>query len=162
MKVITEAGSERNETTKEKTKQLSTFILEGRVYGIDVMQVQEVTKPLPITPIRCAPNFVKGLINLRGQIATAIGVRELFGLTSDDYTTKMTVVCRVDDVLYSLLVDSIGDVLELPDSNFEKVPSTIPRHLAEYIEGVYKVEGAIISMISLRKISEEIAKKSAA
>lgn len=159
---VSMVDASRTEVVKEKTRQFSTFSLEGRIYGIDVMQVQEVTKPLPITPIRRAPSFVKGLINLRGQIATAIGLRELFGLSGDGSLEKMTVVCRVDDVLLSLLVDSIGDVMELAESSHEPVPSTISGHMAGFIEGVYKTESSIISVIGLKKVTEEIAKKSAA
>lgn len=158
---ISMVDNSRTEVGKEKARQFSTFCLEGRTYGIDVMQVQEVTKPLPITPIRRAPSFVKGLINLRGQIATAIGLRELFGLTADQSLEKMTVVCRVDDVLLSLLVDSIGDVMELTESSYEPVPSTVSSHMAGFIEGVYKTETAIISVIGLRKVTEEITRKSA-
>lgn len=159
---ISMMNAEVSEINKEKTRQFSTFSLQGRVYAIDVMQVQEVTKPLPMTPIRRAPNFVKGLINLRGQIATAIGLRELFGLDSDEMTAKMTVVCKVDDFLFSLLVDSIGDVLELSESSFEKIPSSIQIEIGNFIEGVYKTESTIISVIGLRRVSEEISKRSVA
>lgn len=159
---ISMVEASKTEVAKEKTRQFSTFSLEGRIYGIDVMQVQEVTKPLPITPIRRAPSFVKGLINLRGQIATAIGLRELFGLSQDPSFDKMTVVCRVDDVLLSLLVDSIGDVMELTESSYEPVPSTVSSHMAGFIEGVYKTDSSIISVIGLKQVCDEIIKQSAA
>jgi purine-binding chemotaxis protein CheW len=143
------------------TKQFSTFMIAGRWYGIDVMCVQEVTKPMQVTLMRTAPPFVKGLINLRGQIATAIGLRELFALPLEDSNEKMTVVCKVEDVLLSLLVDNIGDVLEVNDSKFEKSPQTIPANIKEFMLGVYKTDHAILSIISLDTILHQLDKRCA-
>ncbi len=143
------------------TKQFATFTIAGRWYGIDVMSVQEVTKPMQVTLMRTAPPFVKGLINLRGQIATAIGLRELFALPLEDSNEKMTVVCKVEDVLLSLLVDNIGDVVEVSDNKFEKSPQTIPANIKEFMLGVYKTEHAILSIISLDTILHQLDKRCA-
>ena len=143
------------------TKQFATFMIAGRWYGIDVMCVQEVTKPMQVTLMRTAPPFVKGLINLRGQIATAIGLRELFALPVEDSTAKMTVVCKVEDVLLSLLVDNIGDVVEVSDAKFEKSPQTIPANIKEFMLGVYKTDHAILSIISLDTILHQLDKRCA-
>lgn len=144
-----------------KTKQFSTFTIDGRLYGIDVMQVQEVTKPLQVTLMRTAPPFIKGLINLRGQIATAIGLRELFGLTADPSIEKMTVVCKIEDVLISLLVDNIGDVVEVSDADFEATPLSIPNHIKTFMQGVYKTDEAILSIIDLEIIVKELDRRCA-
>lgn len=146
---------------KSTSRQYSTFTVDGRLYGIDVMKVQEVTKPLEVTLMRTAPPCIKGLINLRGQIATAIGLRELFGLKSDSSTEKMTVVCKVEDVLLSLLVDKIGDVVEVSDSNFESTPQTIPGNIRVFMQGVYKTDEAILSIVSLDSILKELDKRCA-
>lgn len=140
--------------------QFSTFYIGDRLYGIDVTQVQEVTRPMPLTVIRLAPAFIKGLINLRGQIATAIGLRELFGIGSDAGEEKMTVVCRVDGSLLSLLVDRIGDVMELDSRSFEPAPDTIDPTVRRYMEGVYKTPGSIMSVISVENIYKELNTKS--
>ena len=146
---------------KSKSKQFSTFIIDGRLYGIDVMKVQEVTKPLQVTLMRTAPPFIKGLINLRGQIATAIGLRELFGLSPEHSLEKMTVVCKVEDVLISLLVDTIGDVVEVSDTSFESSPLTIPANIRGFMQGVYKTETSILSIINLESIILELDKRCA-
>lgn len=146
---------------KSKSRQFSTFTIDGRLYGIDVMKVQEVTKPLQVTLMRTAPPFIKGLINLRGQIATAIGLRELFGLQSANSLEKMTVVCRVEDVLLSLLVDNIGDVIEVEDHQFEASPQTIPGNIRVFMQGVYKTEDAILSIVNLESILTELDKRCA-
>jgi purine-binding chemotaxis protein CheW len=123
------------------------------------MQVQEVTKALHVTLIHLAPSYVKGLINLRGQIATAIGLRELFGLGTEKNLESMSVVCRAGGNLLSLLVDKIGDVIEVPESNFEDSPDTIDEKVKKFMKGVYKTEGTILSVIGLEIISEELNKK---
>jgi purine-binding chemotaxis protein CheW len=151
----------KDQESKTKSKQFATFIVDGRLYGIDVCKVQEVTRPLRVTTMRSAPSCVKGLINLRGQIATAIGMRDLFGLAGDDGSEKMTVVCRVDDILLSLLVDKIGDVIEVPESKYEPVPQTIPLHIKAFMEGVYKTDKTILSIINLENLVNELDKKCA-
>jgi purine-binding chemotaxis protein CheW len=150
-----------NADQKSSSRQYSTFTVDGRLYGIDVMKVQEVTKPLEVTLMRTAPPCIKGLINLRGQIATAIGLRELFGLSLDNSTEKMTVVCKVEDVLLSLLVDKIGDVVEVSEANFEPSPQTIPGNIRVFMQGVYKTDEAILSIVSLDSILKELDKRCA-
>jgi purine-binding chemotaxis protein CheW len=125
------------------------------------MKVQEVTKPMDVTLMRTAPPCIKGLINLRGQIATAVGLRELFGLKADNSTEKMTVVCKVEDVLLSLLVDKIGDVVEVSDSSFEQTPQTIPGNIRVFMQGVYKTDDAILSIVGLDSILKELDKRCA-
>ncbi len=146
---------------KSNSKQFSTFTIDGRLYGIDVMKVQEVTKPLQVTLMKTAPPFIKGLINLRGQIATAIGLRELLGLNPEASVEKMTVVCKVEDVLLSLLVDNIGDVIEVQDNQFEKTPHTIPANIRLFMQGVYKTDTVILSILNLEAILIELDKKCA-
>lgn len=158
MKVVLERKSDHPTTV---CRQFATFYLDGRLYGIDVYKVQEVTRPLKYTVMRTAPSFIKGLINLRGQIATAISLKDLFGLPQGDEKDKMTVVCRVDDFLLSFFVDSIGDVIEVRESDFESAPLTIPSQLRLFMEGVYKTESNILSVLSLNEIVKQLEKKSA-
>lgn len=142
---------------KSTYQQFTTFYLGERFYGIDVMQVQEVTKPLPLTPVRLAPRHIKGLINLRGQIATAIGLRELFGLDSvENESESMTVVCKVQGNLLALLVDKIGDVVEAVDKSFESTPDTVPIAIRKVMKGVYKTEDGILSVIGVENLTEEL------
>jgi purine-binding chemotaxis protein CheW len=143
------------------SKQFTTFYLDGRLYGIDVMKVQEVTKPLVVTKMQTAPQFIKGLINLRGQIATAIGLSELFGLKTEASSDKMTVVCKHDDLLISFLVDSIGDVIEVHDQQYESTPQTVPENIRTFMQGVYKTDTGILSIVHLDSILRELDKKCA-
>lgn len=138
--------------------QLTTFTIGQDLYGIEVSFVQEVTGNLPIIHVPLAPSFVQGLINLRGQIATAIGLRQLFHLPANpDGRGAMSVVCRFEGNLVSLLVDSIGDVMEVSQSSFEAPPKTVPDSVRRFLKGVYKIDGALLSVIDVSQISVEIS-----
>lgn len=134
--------------------QFSTFYVANRLYGIDVTRVQEVVRPLPITPIPLAPQYVVGLINLRGQVATAIGLREFFGLKSVATDTFMNVVCSIDGSLISLQVDEIGDVIEVMRKDFEPTPQTIPHDVRRFISGIYKVSDTLLSILDTDRIGK--------
>lgn len=134
-------------------EQACTFYLEDRMYALDVQQVQEVTKSLPITPIPLAPSYVKGLINLRGQIAVSIDLRELFGLPKHENTELTnTIVCRTDGILMAFPVDRVGDVVENDYNNFENTPETVEPKIAQFMKGVFKSQHDILSMLDIESI----------
>ena len=142
-------------------RQFSTFLVSDRLYGIDVMSVQEITKLISATKVPLAPSFVHGLINLRGQIATAVGLRELFELsdtTSANSIEPMNVVCKGEGMLLSLLVDQIGDVIEVDEKNFEATPDTITPSVGRFMQGVYKIPGSLLSIIDVKKIVDVLNK----
>lgn len=141
------------------TRQFSTFYIGERLYGIDVMQVQEVTKALAMTQIPLAPSYVHGLINLRGQIATAIALRNLFELSDPAPEVQMNVVCRSEGLLLSLLVDKIGDVVEVSENDFEPPPDTVPLGVKKFMSGVYKTQGPLLSIIEVNHIVKSINSK---
>lgn len=140
--------------------QYSTFTIAENLYGIDVMQVQEITKALPMTRVPLAPKYVKGLINLRGQVSTAICLKELFQIESKHDGEAMNVVCRLNEILASFLVDKIGDVLELEEKDFERVPDTVPKTIKQFAKGVYKIPGKLITIIDTQKIAQRILDES--
>jgi purine-binding chemotaxis protein CheW len=146
------------------TRRFSTFYLGENLYGIDVMKVQEVTRSLPRTRVPLAPGYVHGLINLRGQIATAVGLRELFEFSDAPPESPMNVVCRSGELLLAFLVDRVGDVMEVEDATFEQAPDTVPGDIRRFMEGVYKIPGNLLSVIEVERISDFIiqaeAKKS--
>jgi purine-binding chemotaxis protein CheW len=148
---------QKNNLISKTTKQFSTFLIGDRLYGLDVTAVQEVTKSLPITKVPLAPKFVYGLINLRGQVATAIGLKELFELNDIGNNKElMNIVCRGDGLLLSFLVDQIGDVLEVEDNLFEPTPVTLPQSLTKFMFGVYKIQGNLLSVLDVKKITQTI------
>ena len=147
-------GESEESIARGKTRQFSTFYVNGRHYGIDVMAVQEVLKNLPMSKVHLAPEFVHGLINLRGQIATAISLRDLFNLEDAFNEESMNVVCKMDDNLLALLVDKIGDVVDVVESDFEDPPDTIPDDVRRFMVGVYKMDGPLLSIIGVEQIKD--------
>ena len=138
-------------------RQFSTFYICGQLFGIDVMDVQEIAKPLPLTPIHRAPDHIKGLINLRGQISTAISLREILRMEAEENVGKMTVVCRNEEgLLISILVDQIGDVMELEDTAYEKSPITLSSEQRQFISGVYKTSGNILTIIDVKRLFQDL------
>lgn len=153
--------STENESKKhsnDEMRQYSTFYIGERLYGIDVMQVQEVTKAMNMTRIPLAPDYVHGLINLRGQIATAVALRNLFELREPPPDIQMNVVCRTDGLLLSFLVDRIGDVVEVPQNIFEPPPDTVPLSVKRFMQGVYKTPGQLLSIIEVGEITKALIK----
>lgn len=143
---------------KIELKQFATFYLNSTLFGIDVLQVQEVTGPTSLVSVPLAPNFVRGLINLRGQIATALGLCRLFDTCEgEDAVEKMSVVCRIKGNLVALIVDRIGDVVEVESNRFEETPDTIPANLKKYLSGIYKLNEGFLSVINLDTIASELS-----
>lgn len=145
---------------RPKSSQYSTFHVDGKLYGIDVMHVQEIVKALPLTVVPLAPEYVRGLINLRGQVATAIGLRELFQLERKSELEPMYVVCKHRDCLVSLLVDSIGDVVEVSSDSYVVTPKTISWSIRKFMGGVYQLTGQLMSVLDTDQIFNVIDGKS--
>jgi purine-binding chemotaxis protein CheW len=139
------------------TELLTTFWVGDDLFGIDVMQVQEVTGPPIVVPVPLAPGFVRGLINLRGQLATSFGLRELFGLGSMTEHPQMSVVCRMDGNLVSLMVDTIGDVVEAERRSFELPPATMAPEIRKFVKGIYKMNGSLLSVLDLDRLVAELS-----
>jgi purine-binding chemotaxis protein CheW len=124
---------------------LVTFTLEDRSYGIDVGAVQEVLRGLPRTRIPLAPTALSGLINLRGQVLTAIDLRDQLGLPPrPDDLEPMLVVIRVAGEPVALLVDSIGSVVDVGADQFESPPDTLSGQSRQLILGAYKLTDRLL------------------
>ena len=123
-------------------KQFCTFYINDTLLGIEVTAVQEVLKYQEVTQIPLAASEIQGLINLRGQIITAINLRSRMNLPPcKNDRQSMNVITRINNEVVSFLVDSVGDVLEVEDESFEPVPSTVDSATRDLASGVYKLEG---------------------
>ena len=140
-----------------RQEQLMTFFLDEDAFGINVMKIQEVTGKLPVKKVPLAPPFIKGLINLRGQIATAIDLRILFN-TKNAKTSEAqaSVVCKFNGNLIALLVDRLGDVVETHSDHEESPPMTLPHGVKKYLRAVSKTDAKLLKIIDLMKLSNEL------
>jgi len=137
--------------------QLTTFYVGADLFGVEVLKVQEVTGTPAIVPVPLAPDFVLGLVNLRGQIATALGLRQVFGKAVDAEKPAMSVVCKLEGNLMSLIVDSIGDVIEIENTMFEETPDTLALDLRRFIKGIYKMNTELLSVLDLDALAKELS-----
>jgi len=134
-------------------KQFSTFVVDRLLFGVEVEKVQEVIRYQEMTRVPLAPSVVKGLINLRGQIVTAVDLRRRLGLRERAAADlPMNVVIRHEDGAVSLLVDEIGDVLEVEEEAFELPPGTLAGEARELIRGVYKLKGTLLIALDTDKM----------
>jgi purine-binding chemotaxis protein CheW len=129
-------------------RQFCTFYVAGHYFGLDVLCVQEIIRWQELTRVPLAPPVVVGLINLRGQIVTALDLRTRLGLGKRPLDRQsVNVVVRTDDGAVSLLVDEIGDVLEVPDHLFERAPDTVTGPARELIKGAYKLNDRLLLVL---------------
>lgn len=135
-----------------ENKQYATFHLGGLFLGVEVRQVQEVIRYQTMTPVPLAPPMIQGLINLRGQIVTAIDLRRRLALPPrPDDQLPMNVVVRGDDGAVSLLVDGIGDVVEIQDDAYERPPETLSGTARELVTGVYKLRDRLLLILDTER-----------
>ncbi len=132
--------------------QFCTFWVDNLYFGIEVLKVQEVIREQQMTRVPLAPATVSGLINLRGQIVTAVDLRIRLGLPprpSD--RSPMNVVVRTEDGAVSLIADEIGDVIETSEETLERPPETMAPHARVLIHGVYKLPERLLLVLDVEK-----------
>ena len=136
------------------TQQFCTFYLKDQFFGVPVHEVQEVIRYQEMTRVPLVPAVIRGLINLRGQIVMAIDLRRRFQMEDrSESEYPMNVVVRTDDGPVSLLVDEIGDVLEVGDEHCENAPDTM-RQARELIRGVYKLPERLLLVLDTARAVE--------
>ncbi len=139
-------------SSDNESVQLATFVVGRFLFGIDVLNVQEVLRFQRMTKVPLAPPVIVGLINLRGQIVPAIDMRRrLFLEPRKDDEYPMNLVVRTEDGAVSLLVDEIGDVLELKSHTFENTPANVAPNVREMIRGVYKLKSRLLFVLDTEK-----------
>jgi purine-binding chemotaxis protein CheW len=132
--------------------QFCTFYLDGHFFGVEVSKVQEVIGYQEVSRVALAAPVIRGLINLRGQIVTALDLRlrlELPAAPAD--RAPMNVIVRTDDWPVSLLVDEIGDVIEIGPEHFERAPETLKGTARELIRGACKLPDRLLLILNVEK-----------
>lgn len=136
-------------------KQLCTFFLNKIYFGIDVLQVQEVIRFTEITPVPLAPLDILGLINLRGRIVTIIDIKsrlEMNQANNINLEDNYNIILNNNSELVSLIVDDIGDVVEVADSEFHPPPATLKGKMRSLLHGTYKLQDKFLLILNVEKI----------
>jgi len=130
-----------------------TFRLADEIYGINVMQVQEVLRMTEIAPVPGAPGCVIGIINLRGNVVTVVDARELFGLVRNDSTDQTRImIVEINKLIVGLLVDSVAEVVNIQNSEIDSAPSIGNDDNSRYIQGVYSKNDEILILVDLNRL----------
>ena len=136
----------------EQITKLATFHIGHLFFGVDVTRVQEVLRHHPITAVPLAPATVEGLINLRGQLVVAIDVRARLGLPEKvEKETQMNVVVYTAEGAVSLLVDQIGDVIEVNHGTYERAPENLSTDVRALVLGVHKLDSGILLILDVEQ-----------
>ena len=130
-----------------------TFKLQEETYGINVMQVQEVLRYTEIAPVPGSPEYVLGIINLRGNVVTVIDTRSRFGLEPAEVTdNSRIVIIEAEKQVIGILVDSVAEVVYLKSSEIDTAPNVGTEESARFIQGVSNREGELLILVDLNKL----------
>lgn len=136
--------------------QYVTFTLEDEVYGINVMQVQEVLREIEVAPVPGAPHYVTGIINLRGNVVSVIDARIRFGLPQRESTAlTRIIVIEAQQQIIGILVDSVAEVVDIEMSEIETAPNVGNEETARYIDGVLSRDEKLLILVDLNKLLTE-------
>lgn len=136
-------------------RKLATFFVADQLFGIDVLRVQEVLLCHQMTKVPQAPDVVEGLINLRGQIVTAIDMRRRLSMPARTAEqVPMNMVVRTEDGAVSLLVDDIGDVQDVEAAEYEPPPENLDQAARELICGVYKLKDRLLLVLDTERTAD--------
>ena len=133
--------------------QLVTFSTGDEEFGVDILRVQEIIRTMAITKVPKAPEFVEGVINLRGKVIPIIDLRRRFGLQSKahDKHTRIIVI-EINTMIVGFVVDSVSEVLRIPASTVEPPPPVVAGLESEYISGVGKLEDRLLILLDLDRL----------
>jgi purine-binding chemotaxis protein CheW len=147
-------AEQKKEVARGREIQMVIFRLAGEEFGLDIAQVREIIRMQAITPMPKAPEFIEGVINLRGAIIAVMDLAKRFGLPEAKRTEKSRiVVSEVKENTVGLIVDEVPEVLRIAEENIEATPEMIESQVhAEFIKGVGKLEDRLIILLDAERI----------
>ncbi len=146
-------ASKNDSGASDESEEYVTFTIAEQLFGIPVLMVQDVLSSYQITPIPLAPPEITGSLNLRGRVVTAIDVRLRLGLPSrSDDGESMSIVAENEGELYSLMVDSVGEVLALSQSAFERNPPTLDAKFRVFSDGIYHLDDQLLVVLDVNRL----------
>jgi purine-binding chemotaxis protein CheW len=139
--------------------QLVTFSIGEEEFGVDILKVQEIIRMMGITKVPKAPNFVEGVINLRGNVIPIVDLRKRFGLDAREHDKHTRIiVIEINSTIVGFIVDAVSEVLRIPAGTVEPPPPVVAGFDSEYISGVGKLEDRLLILLDLNRLlsSEEV------
>ena len=149
-------GSEQKPIDKidnNKVLQLVGFNLANEFFGVNILKVQEINRIMEITPIPHSPKYVEGVMNLRGKVIPIINLRKRFGFFQEDFNASTRiVVLEVTGQIIGFVVDSVSEVIRIPQNIVEPPPPIVAGISADYIEGVGKYKEKLLILLNLDRL----------
>lgn len=143
------------EELKEETLQLVVFRLAQEWYGVEITKVKEVIKVEKIAYLPSGPEYIAGIVNLRGNILSVTDLKRIFGLPHEELTETTRIVAIEPGIMETgLLVDDVAEAMEVPVRKIEPPLSTMAPEMVEYIEGQCKVDDKLIALLNVEKVLE--------
>jgi purine-binding chemotaxis protein CheW len=148
------------QTTRGREGKYLTFTLAGEEYGIGILKIREIIGMMPVTSVPQSPDFVKGVINLRGKVIPVIDLRLRFGMLPMDYTERTCIIVVQIDLQdtplnIGIVVDSVSEVLNISCGNIENTPTFGTQMNTEYIQGMAKIDGGVKILLDIDKVLTE-------
>jgi purine-binding chemotaxis protein CheW len=141
-----------------------TFTLAGEEYGIGILKIKEIIGMMPITTVPQTPEFVKGVINLRGKVIPVVDLRLRFGMEEIEYTERTCIIVveiagQAETLLIGIVVDSVSEVLNIKGEDIEDTPTFGAKLETDYILGMAKMEGGVKILLDIDRVlsAEEIS-----
>ncbi len=157
-------GTGEVQTTRAREGKYLTFSLDKEEYGIGILQIKEIIGMMTITPVPQTPEFVKGVINLRGKVIPVVDLRLRFGMEATDYTERTCIIVvemtgKSGTVQIGIVVDAVSEVLNIKGDEIEDTPTFGTKLNTEYILGMAKMEGGVKILLDINKVlsAQEIA-----
>ena len=164
MTELTETMDQAVKAMKDREGKYLTFSLSGEEYGIGILKIKEIIGMMPITTVPQTPDFVKGVINLRGKVIPVIDLRLKFSMEKIDYTERTCIIVvnlksRAADILIGVVVDSVSEVLNIKAEDIEDTPTFGTSLDTAYILGMAKMEGGVKILLDIDQVlnAEEVA-----
>ena len=155
----TESAAETEMETGAMAGKYLTFVLQGEEYGIGILKVREINGLMDITPVPQTPEFVEGVINLRGKVIPVVDLRLKFGMPKADYTKETCIiVVDVNSLLMGIVVDTVSEVLEVKEEEIDPPPNFGSKVHVDYILGIGKIKDKVKILLDIDKVltNEEI------
>ncbi len=145
--------SELQEVKKTGGLELATFYIGEALCGIDILMIQEINKHVKVTAVPQSPEFVMGVLNLRGRIITVIDLGKKLGLSPLKYNKEnRNIIVNAGEEQIGLVVDRNSDVLAADWEEIEKAPANIGGVQGRFFEGIYKTKGSLVGVLKVREV----------
>lgn len=148
--------AENSEKHQENSIKLATFYVGKALCGIDILNIQEINKHFEVTTVPQAPDYVVGVLNLRGKIVTILDLGKKLGLSQiQSNKISRNIIVRSQDELIGLIVDSISDVVTADHEKIEPAPSNIGGMKGKFFKGVMKTQSTLIGILDIEEVLKE-------